>query len=338
MFSNIKAVIYGDTQEFQFFMMRCSRESSELNIIGHAAKYENIVKIAELLTPDVIIAEIKEPVESGISIINKLRNNNFKIPIVAVVSAGTSPAVLKIGGITTSVKKPVNINSDNEKEFFDEIAAAAKSAHLKTKDLTAFDYAAESEIKGGAASNKLIAIGASTGGTDAIVRLVKELPGDTPGIVITQHMPVGFTKLFANRLNSVCKMKAKEACDGDIVRTGVIYIAPGGLQMEVDKVNGQYILSCKKGEKYNYHCPSVDVLFYSVAKAAGRRAVGVILTGMGDDGARGLLEMRNSGARTIGQNKETCVVYGMPEVAFRIGSVEKQLPLDEIGNAILQMI
>lgn len=185
---------------------------------------------------------------------------------------------------------------------------------------------------------ELIAIGASTGGTDAIIEVVQELPADTPPVVIVQHMPVGFTKMYADRLDRICKMNAKEAEDGDRMKQGLIILGHGSEQLEVHKDTLGYYVTSKPGEKVSGHCPSVDVLFSSVAKAAGKGAIGVILTGMGRDGATGLGEMKNSGAYTIGQDKESCVVYGMPCVAYEEGAVIKQAPLSEIKNIIIGML
>lgn len=185
---------------------------------------------------------------------------------------------------------------------------------------------------------ELIAIGASTGGTDAIIEVVQELPADTPPVVIVQHMPVGFTKMYADRLDRICKMNAKEAEDGDRLKQGLIILGHGSEQLEVHKDTLGYYVTSKPGEKVSGHCPSVDVLFSSVAKAAGKGAIGVILTGMGRDGATGLGEMKNSGAYTIGQDKESCVVYGMPCVAYEEGAVIKQAPLSEIKNIIIGML
>ena len=185
---------------------------------------------------------------------------------------------------------------------------------------------------------ELIAIGASTGGTDAIIEVVQDLPADTPPVVIVQHMPVGFTKMYADRLDRICKMSAKEAEDGDRLEQGLIILGHGSEQLEVHKDSRGYYVTSRPGERVSGHCPSVDVLFRSVAKVAGKSSIGVILTGMGRDGASGLGEMKNSGAFTIGQDKESCVVYGMPCVAFEEGAVVKQAPLSEIKNIIIGML
>lgn len=182
----------------------------------------------------------------------------------------------------------------------------------------------------------LIAIGASTGGTEATVQILKELPGNLPGILITQHMPEGFTKMYADRLNKLCQMEVREAKDGDIIHPGLALIAPGGdLQMKVVRDGNKYRVRCYPDEKVNGHRPSVDVLFNSVAEAAGQKAVGIILTGMGQDGAYGLLNMRKRGAYTIGQDKESCVVYGMPMVAHQIGGVSTQASCQNIAGVLM---
>lgn len=185
---------------------------------------------------------------------------------------------------------------------------------------------------------KFIAIGASTGGTDAIIDVVRDLPANTPPVVIVQHMPEGFTKMYADRLNRICKMSCKEAEDGDRLETGRIIVAHGARQMQVHKDMRGYYISSKPGEKVSGHCPSVDVLFRSAAACAGKDAIGVILTGMGRDGATGLGEMRRAGAYTIGQDEQSCVVYGMPREAFLEGAVKKQAPLSEICGILTAMI
>lgn len=181
----------------------------------------------------------------------------------------------------------------------------------------------------------VIAIGASTGGTEAILEVVRQFPARMPGIVITQHMPSGFTSMYAERLNKICKLEVREAKHGDKVQPGLVLLAPGGLQMRVVRMGSGYAVSCTEEEKVSGHRPSVDVLFDSVATHVRSRAIGVILTGMGADGAAGMLRMRRAGAYTIGQDRESCVVYGMPMEAFKIGAVCMQAPLGSIHNAVL---
>ena len=184
-----------------------------------------------------------------------------------------------------------------------------------------------------------MAIGASTGGTEAIARVIKEFNVDIPGTVIVQHMPPGFTEMYAKRLNEQCKVIVKEAKNGDKVVQGQVLIAPGGdKQMRLVRVGDEYQVSLKKGDKVNGHCPSVDVLFNSVAETAGRDALGIILTGMGADGAKGLKAMREVGALTIGQDESTCIVYGMPKVAFDIGAVMYQEKLENIARKTYSLL
>ena len=187
-------------------------------------------------------------------------------------------------------------------------------------------------------SNFIIAIGASTGGTEAIFSILKQFPVHMPGIVIVQHMPPVFTKMYADRLNNSCLLKVKEAATGDRVLPGTALIAPGDYHMKLKKVGAVYSVECFKDEKVNGHCPSVDVLFESVAQKAGSDAIGVILTGMGYDGAKGLLSMRKKGAPTIGQDEQSCVVYGMPKVAYDIGAVQKQASLLSIPQLIYSIL
>jgi len=183
----------------------------------------------------------------------------------------------------------------------------------------------------------VIAIGASTGGTEAIARLLMHLPETSPGLAIAQHIPAQFSRAFANRLNGICRLAVKEAEDGDCVRPGVALVAPGDFHMVLRKRAGEYCVNVKSGPKVCYQRPSVDVLFQSVAEAAGAQAVGVLLTGMGSDGAKGLLRMRQAGAHTIAQDEASCVVYGMPREAVALGAAEQVLPLDEIAAAIWEV-
>ena len=182
----------------------------------------------------------------------------------------------------------------------------------------------------------LVAVGASTGGTEAILKVVRDLPADFPCVLVVQHMPAGFTKMYAERLSRNCKMSVKECEDGDRVEPGRIIVAAGDYHMTVEEDKRGFFVRSRKGEKVSGHCPSVDVLFNSVADVVGSGAVGVILTGMGADGAKGLLKMRKAGCYTIGQDRDSCIVYGMPMVSFNIGAVEKQIHLDQIGPELVR--
>ena len=184
-------------------------------------------------------------------------------------------------------------------------------------------------------SIQIIAMGASTGGTEALLAILEKLPGNLPPIVITQHMPPIFTNMYAERLNRICKMEVREAKDQDKLYPGLCLIAPGGLQMQVVKDREGLKVSCLEGEKVSGHCPSIDYLFSSVAEECGEHAVGILLTGMGRDGAHGLLLMHEKGAYTLGQDEESSVVYGMPMEAYKLGAVDKQGNLSQIANDLL---
>lgn len=194
--------------------------------------------------------------------------------------------------------------------------------------------AARPNAAGCAKSAGIIAIGASTGGTEAVASVIRNLRKNIPGIVLVQHMPEGYTYMYAQRLNKEGELSAKEAQSGDVVRPGQVLLAPGDKQMRIVKVNGMYQVECKHGPRVTGHQPSADALFESVARIAGSDAIGVIMTGMGSDGAKGLLAMKKAGARTIGQDEKSCIVYGMPKAAYDMGAVDWQVPLDQIAQKI----
>lgn len=184
--------------------------------------------------------------------------------------------------------------------------------------------------------NKIIAMGASTGGIEAVLKIIKELPDYFPPVLIVQHMPAGFTKMYADRLNKISNLEVREAVHGDRVKSGIALVAPGEKQMILKKDSQGYYVDCKSEEKVNGHCPSVDVLFNSLAELAGKRSVGIILTGMGRDGAAGLLKMKEAGAYTIGQDEKTSVVYGMPMAAFNMGAVTVQAAIEDIPKILIK--
>lgn len=284
--------------------------------------------------PDVMTLDVEMPRMNGIEFLKRLMPQ-YPLPTVVVSSVSDNVFDALEAGAVDFAAKPGVLNGNGFDVFINElvikikIASAARLGRYKKGNGGGNVLGASGFMR-----NTVIAIGASTGGTEAIYSVVKDLPEDGPGIVIVQHMPPVFTRMYAERLDRSCPMEVKEAEDGDIVRKGRALIAPGGYQMELKKDEGVYYVKCFKGEKVNGQCPSVDVLFNSVADAAGRRAVGVILTGMGSDGAKGLLNMKKKGAYTIGQDERTCIVYGMPMVAFDIGAVKKQVPLDRIPEEI----
>ena len=261
--------------------------------------------------------------------------------------ARTTLAALAAGAVAIITKPKLGLKSFLQ-DASDEIVSAIKSAaranirrllpsteRRVTPPLGArLDRAAQPALP--EVCDRVVAIGTSTGGTQALEVVLSTLPGHCPGIVLVQHMPEKFTAAFAARLDSVCTITVKEAQNGDRVSSGQALVAPGGKHMRLSRSGGQYQVEVLEGPLVNRHRPSVDVLFRSVAKIAGRNALGIIMTGMGDDGAAGLLEMRKVGAQTLAQDEETCVVYGMPKEALKCGAVERSVPLNAIGTEILR--
>ena len=284
--------------------------------------------------PDVMTLDVELPRMNGIDFLRKLMPQ-YPLPVVVISSLSDKVFDALNAGAVDFVAKPAVSSRSQLEEFIRnellvkiKIASTAKISNIK-KTVGRQEHQGLLSPK----SNNVVAIGASTGGTEAIFSVVKEFGTDIPGVVVTQHMPAGFTEMYAKRLNDQCRIQVKEAETGDKVLPGHMLLAPGGdMHMHLVKVNGVYQVECKRGPKVNGHCPSVDVLFQSVAKAAGANAVGIILTGMGGDGAKGLLEMRNAGAKTIGQDESTCVVYGMPKVAYDLGAVQYQEKLPDIAR------
>lgn len=290
--------------------------------------------------PDVMTLDVEMPRMNGIEFLKRLMPQ-YPLPVVMISALNNKVFDALEAGAVDFVNKPANLTKEQLNNFLTQelaakvkIASTAKVGRLKRVDNTTI--ASHITVAGG--KDRIVAIGASTGGTEAIFEVVKRFKRDIPGVVIVQHMPPGFTKMYAERLNNQCEVACKEAETGDRVMQGQVLIAPGDRQMRLVKVGDGYQVECRGTEKVSGHCPSVDVLFSSVAKAAGNKAVGAILTGMGADGAKGLLEMRNAGALTVGQDEATCVVYGMPKVAFDIGAVQQQAPITAIAGKIYSLL
>jgi len=293
--------------------------------------------------PDVICLDVEMPRMDGITFLRKLMKH-MPIPVIMVSSLTTKGAkttldALEAGAIDFVAKPHSNIyegKSEIEAELIEKVIVAAKSKPIAIKNTRKQDTLTYSTSQ--TTTQKIVAIGSSTGGTEAIKEVLVRLPANSPSIIIVQHMPSTFTKQFAQRLNDLCKVEVKEAKSGDTLGIGQVFIAPGDKHMVLRRSGTRYYLEIGGGEKISGHRPSVDVLFNSVAKVAGSNAIGVILTGMGSDGAKGLLKLRQSGAITLGQDEKSCVVYGMPKVAFNLGAVEKEVPLENMAQQILHSI
>ncbi|MGN0598096.1 MAG: chemotaxis response regulator protein-glutamate methylesterase [Ruminiclostridium sp.] len=334
----IRVLVCDDSLLFRETIARALNEDKDIEVIGTACNaYEARDKIVQL-RPDVVTLDVEMPKMSGIEFLKKLIPQ-YPIPVIVCSSSPVTSFDAISAGAVDYIKKPVAHSSASVQVFAShlcnkvKIAAVAKVKVPKSSQIKPISPL---NIKSAVPSNKIIALGASTGGTDALQVVLQNLPANTPGIVVVQHMPAGFTKMYAERMDRVCKMSVKEAENGDRVETGKIIIAAGGFHLRLCKDMRGYYVSSTLGDKVSGHCPSVDVLFDSVAETAGANAVGAILTGMGSDGAKGLLKMKKAGAFTIGQDKESCVVYGMPMVAYNIGAVTKQAPLQNIGELILE--
>lgn len=283
--------------------------------------------------------DVEMPRMNGIEFLRHLMPQ-YPLPVVMISAVNDAVFEALQAGAIDFVCKPDISNRSSADAFINELIIKIKIASIARIDNGKNHHIRKQSFGtvGGNSKIKLIAIGASTGGTEAINSIIKSLPADIPGVVIVQHMPPVFTRMFAERLNDCCALEVREAQDGDSIYPGLVLIAPGDYQMTVCRVGGGYKVKCRPGEKVNGHCPSVDVLFNSVAEHCGANAAGIILTGMGYDGAKGLLAMRQKGARTIGQDEITSVVYGMPKVAFNIGAVEQQASLDRIPKLISSML
>lgn len=289
--------------------------------------------------PDVMTLDVEMPRMNGIEFLRRLMPQ-YPIPVVVVSATNDNVFDALNAGAVDFVTKPDSRSGKDIEALINElvvkikIASMAKVGHWKSDRLNGGNVGKVD----GDTSEKIISIGASTGGTEAIFNVLKLFQRDVPGIVVVQHMPPVFTKMYAERLNNSCPLEVKEAQDGDKVYPGRVLIAPGDYHMRLKRTGSLYSVECFRGDKVNGHCPSVDVLFESVAKYCGSNAIGIILTGMGYDGAKGLQSMRKSGARTIGQDEATSVVYGMPKVAYDIGAVERQVPLESIAQAVYLML
>lgn len=336
----IQVLVVEDSMVFRELLVQNLNKDPGIEVVATARDPFEARDLIIKHKPDVMTLDIELPKMSGIEFLRKLMPQ-YPIPVVMISSLSDKVFDAMNAGAVDFVCKPSNATRAEIEEFIRtelpvkiKIASIAKIGNIKKA-------VADTGERGISitTTNTIVAIGASTGGTEAIASVVKGFGTDIPGVVIVQHMPAGFTEMYANRLNDRCRVRVREAKNGDIVLPGHVLLAPGGdRQMQIVKKGDDYQVLLKEAPKVNGHCPSVDVMFESVAKAAGKHAVGIILTGMGGDGAKGLLQMREAGAHTIGQDEASCVVYGMPRVAYEIGAVEYQVKLDEISDKTYQIL
>lgn len=341
----IKVLIVDDSAIVRKILTEELSKCSDIEIVGTAVDpYVAREKIAKF-RPDVLTLDLEMPRMDGLSFLAKLMKH-YPMPVVVLSSLTPKNSELAIkaldlGAVDVLAKPGTAFSTQNVAQQLIRSIRAAASATIRRQP-PATDRTGETSI----ASNKLlsqttykiIAIGASTGGTKAIEEVLIRMPGTSPGTVIVQHMPEHFTSSFAKRLNEICPMEVREAKDNDYVTPGVALIAPGNRHMVLQRSGGNYLVRIKNGPMVHYQRPSVDVLFQSVAAAAGKNAVGVLLTGMGADGAKGLLEMKQAGAVTIAQSEATCVVFGMPKEAIKLGAADRVVDLDKIPAAIVEAL
>jgi two-component system chemotaxis response regulator CheB len=338
----IRVLIVDDSATARAVLADILGSDPMIEVVGTASDaYIARDKIIEL-KPDVICLDVEMPRMDGITFLKRLMHY-MPLPVIMVSSvtqagAKTTLEALESGAVDF-VPKPHSHIYDGKDEMRDELIAKIKiAAKVRVKQHVLRNTQQANTTSLAETTHKILAIGASTGGTEALKEVLMGLPRNAPGTIIVQHMPANFTGPFAERLNSLCAMEVREARNGDSITPGLVLIAPGDYHMVVRRSGARYYVEIGSGDKVAGHRPSADVLLNSVAKIAGSNAIGVILTGMGGDGARGLLAMRNAGAKTIGQDEASCIVYGMPKVAYELGAVEKQLPLHKIANGILDSL
>ena len=347
--AKIRVLIVDDSAVVRQTLSMLLSEDPEIEVMGTAGDpYAAAEKIGEQV-PDVITLDIEMPRMDGITFLGKIMSQH-PIPVVicsSLAEHGTQSALeaLENGAVEIITKPRLGVRQfleESRTTICDAVraAAGARLRPLATRrtvepKLTADAVLAPATCAMSKTTEKVVMIGASTGGTEALRTLLEALPPDTPGIVIVQHMPELFTRAFAARLDGLCAITVKEAESGDTVLRGQALIAPGNHHLLLQRSGARYFVEVREGPLVCRHRPSVDVLFRSAARYAGPNAVGVLLTGMGDDGARGMLEMKQAGAATIAQDEATCVVFGMPKEAIRMNGVDKVMPLPSIAGGIL---
>jgi two-component system chemotaxis response regulator CheB len=352
--NRIKVLIVDDSAVVRQVMTGVLAEDPGIELIGAAADPIFAYERMKSQWPDVILLDVEMPRMDGITFLKKLMQER-PTPVVICstlteAGAATTVEALSAGAVSIITKPKMGLKHFMSESAQEVITAIRNAARVNVKRLAARASLAPIAAKNSAdvmlkapsrsqamtqTTEHIVAIGTSTGGTQALQAVLSALPAVSPGIVIVQHMPPQFTAAFASRLNSLCQIEVREAKDNDRVVPGAALIAPGGKHMMLRRSGAQYFVEIKEGPPVNRHCPSVDVLFRSVAKVAGRNALGVIMTGMGDDGARGLREMRDAGAHTVAQDEATCVVFGMPKEAIRLEAAVRVIPLDNIPQVIL---
>ncbi len=353
--SEITVLVIDDSALVRQVLSAIINDTAGMNVIATAQDPVFALKKLETIKPDVITLDIEMPKMDGLTFLKKLlKENPYPVVMCSTLthkSSNSSIKALRLGAVEIVAKPASNLKKELGAQSKLIIAAIRVAAKAKVRNLSIQPKKTPTILNGqkkqtadvilpklskvsSKPSNKLVAIGASTGGTIALEYVISSLKNDSPGLVIVQHMPAAFTAAFSSRLNSVAEVYVKEAEDGDMVEMGKVLIAPGGKHMMIENRLGKLYVLIKEGPLVSRHRPSVDVLFRSVAQSAAKQTLGIIMTGMGDDGANGMKEMFDNGAFTVAQDEESCVIFGMPAVAIERGGVKKICPLNCIPKMI----
>ena len=346
----VRVLIVDDSAIARDMLERGLSRIADIEVIGKASDAYSARDRIVLLSPDVVTLDIEMPGMNGIEFLKRLIPQ-YPVPVVvvsAVTAEGSRMALEALeAGAVDVVAKPGSRDSGDVESMIESLAEAVREAAVadmrkflavsgeKRKGTDKRSRPSEGQENANKNERRIIAIGASTGGTNALDMIIPRFPAEAPGIVIVQHMPPVFTRMFAQSLDRASNLEVREATDGDRVRQGLALVAPGGFQMTVHEDASGWFVRCREGAKVSGHCPSVDVLFSSVADAAGERATGLILTGMGRDGADGLLAMRKAGSRCFAQDEQSSVVYGMPKEAWENGAAERKVPIEMATHVVL---